>query len=245
VHNEEPPTRRWPHRLIAAIPGCIFSAVLVAIQIPAVRETIGAAKDAYRFINSTVPSLGTAAIWIGFVMLVAGIAGAWRSHRVLKEGTTKMVAVGSAVLVIAVGGLVAAVSTFDQHGSPLVSQHYEARVIKHHRRRHHHPPAAHTPSSSGTSPTGSAHSSPGTAPSTTPAPSSTPTPSSTPSPSATPAPTGSSGSASEDSGGNNNTITVEKNNHQTGTSGNATGENATSGEVTNENNEGPVNITIG
>jgi hypothetical protein len=230
------------HRLIAAISGCLFSAVFVSVQIPAVRETVGAAKTLYGFIDSTVPSLGVGAIWIGFVLLLVGAACAWQMHRVLKEGTPKMVAVGSAMLVMAVGGLVAVVSTLNQH-SPLAAppEHYVAGVTsKHHRnsRRHHSSHHATTrPSSSGSKPAPTASPTP-SAPTSPP---STNTPSATPTPSSSPAPSNSSSG----SGGDNNTITVNKNNHQIATSGSATGENASSGEAKTENNEGPVNITIG
>jgi hypothetical protein len=229
-------TRRWPLRLLAAVPGLLVSAIVVATEIPAVREAIGIASTIYRFINSTVPSFGVAAIWVGFALFVGGAAAAWWFHRSIKEETIKVMAVGSAVLAVALGGLVAVVSTFNQHGLPTAGHNYTAAVTKHHHASHHrrhHRPAAHTPSSGGSkpaSPASSTPSSPPTTPSTTPAPSSAPAP---------------AGSASGDSGGNNNTITVEKDNHQEATTGTAEGSGATSGPATNNNNEGPVNITVG
>jgi hypothetical protein len=236
MQNQEPPQRRWSRRLIVATSGCLFSAVFVAIQIPAVREAVGAAKTIYRFINSTVPSLGVAAIWIGFVLVVGGVVAAWRFHRVLKEGTTKMVAVGSAVLVMAVGGLVAVVSTLSQPGPPssTAPPSYVASVGRHHRspRHHHHHTPANRPSSGGSKATGT----PSPAP---------PNPTPAPAPAPSPQPSGGGSSSSGGSGGNGNNVTVNKNHSQTATSGNAEGPGATSGPATNNNNEGPVNISIG
>lgn len=236
MQTQEHSTRRWPLRLLATAPGCLISAIFVATQIPAVREAIGIIQTIYRFINSTVPSFGVAAIWVGFVLLVGGAVAAWWFHRSIKEETVKMMAVGSAVLAVALGGLVAIVATFNQHSPSTASRSYTAIVTKHHpaaRHRRRRRPVSHAPSSGGSkpaAPAGSTSSAPAATPSTTPAPSSAPAP---------------AGSASGDSGGNNNKITVEKDNHQEATSGNAEGSNATSGSATNNNNEGPVNITIG
>jgi hypothetical protein len=240
VPNQEHPKRRWPLRLIAAAPGCLFSAIFVAIQIPAVREAVGIAKATYRFINSTVPSLGVAAIWIGFVLIVSGVVAAWRFHRALKEGTIKMMAVGSAVLAVALGGLVAAVSTLNPPSAATSS--YEANTGSHHRRprphHHHHPTPAKHSSSGGSKAT---RTPPPASPSSTP----TPTPTPAPAPAPNPPPSGGGSSSSSGSGGNSNNVTVNKKNEQTATSGNAEGPGATSGPATNNNNEGPTNISIG
>jgi hypothetical protein len=236
VQTQEQSARRWPLRLIAAAPSCLVSAIFVATQIPAVREAIGITKTIYRFINSTVPSLGIAAIWAGFALLVGGVVAAWWFRRSIKEDTAKMMAVGSAVLAVALGGLVAVVSTLNQPSVPAAGTYHAETPTTHHRVVHHHHrrrPDSHRPPSGGTKPASSTGSTPSIPASTPP---------STPAPSSSPAP---AGSASGDSGGNNNTVTVEKNNHQTATSGNATGENAKSGEAKNENNEGPVIVTIG
>jgi hypothetical protein len=227
VHDqEETPTRRGPRRILAAVSGCLFSAVVVSVQIPAVREAIGAAKTLYRFTNAIVPSLGVGAIWIGFALLLVGVGSAWRLHRMLKEGTAKTVAVGAAVIVMAFGGLMAVVSTFSQRGTVIAPEVAVAKVVtKHHKktpRRHHH--TTSRPSSSGSKP----------------APTPTSTPSATPPPSSSPAPSNSSSG----SGGNGNIVTLNKNNHQTAESGDVTG-GGTSGEAKNENNEGPVSINIG
>lgn len=240
MQNQEPPTRRWPFRLIAAAPGCLVSAIFVATQIPAVREAIGIAKTTYGFINSTVPSLGVAAIWIGFVLLVGGVVATWWSHRSIKDATTKMMAVGSAVLAVALGVLVAVVSTFNHPGAPstTIPPTYLGSIVTHHhqspRRYHHHTPAHH-PSTGGSKPAGTATPSP--APSTPSVPAPAPAPS--------PPSGGGSSSSSGGTGGNGATVTVNKNNHQEATSGAAEGSGATSGPATNNNNEGPVSISVG
>lgn len=234
MQTQEHPKRRWPLRLIAAAPSCLISAILVAAQIPAVREAIGVAKTIYRFVNSTIPSFGVGAIWLGFVLLVAGVTAAWWFRRSLKDETTRMMAVGSAVLVVALGALVAVVSTLNQPGSlGPKSPRYEANAGKHHRSTRHHRrrTPARRPSNNGNNTTSTP----------TPAPAPTPTPTPTPSPPAS----GGGSSSSGGSGGNGNTVTIEKNNHQEATTGNAEGPGATSGPATNNNNEGPVNISIG
>lgn len=218
--------------------GELFSAIFVAIQIPAVREAVGIAKTTYRFISSTVPSFGVAAIWIGFVLIVGGVVAAWRFHRAFKEGTIKMMAVGSAVLVVALGGLVAAVSTLNQPSAATSS--YEANTGSQHRshRHHHHPTPAKHSSSGGSKTTG--------APPPTPVPpNSTPTPTPSPAPAPNPPPSGGGSSSSGGSSGNGNSVIVSKHKEQTATSGNAEGPGATSGPATNNDNEGPTNISIG
>jgi hypothetical protein len=243
VPTHEHSNRRWPFRLIMAIGGCLFSAIFVATQIPAVRETVGIAKTIYGFINSTVPSLGVAAIWIGFVLIGGGVIAAWQFHRTLQDGTIKMMAVGSAVLAVALGGLVAAISTLNQPSA--ATSNYTASTGIHHRstrRRHrHHPTPAKHSSSGGSKAT--------TAPSPAPT-NSTPAPASqnpTPAPAPSPPPSGGGSSASGGSGsnGNDNKVTVTKSNEQTATTGNAEGTDATSGPATNTNNEAPTNISIG
>ncbi len=238
--THEHPKRRWPLRLIAAAPGCLFSAIFVATQIPAVREAFGIAKTTYEFLNSTVPSLGVAAIWIGFLLIVGGVIAAWRFYRTLKEGTIKMMAVGSAVLAVALGGLVAAISTLNQPSAG--TSGYTANAGKHHsthhQRQHHHPPPAKHSSSGGSKATAA----PSPAPTnSTP----TPAPAPAPAPASSPSPSGGGSSSSSGSGGNGNKVTVTKSNEQTATSGNAEGTNATSGPATNTNNEAPTNISIG
>lgn len=234
--NQEHLKRRWPLRLIAAAPGCLVSAIFVAIQIPAVREAIGIAKTIYGFINSTVPSLGVAGIWIGFVLVVGGVIAAWRLHRTLKEGTTKTAAVGSAVLAVVLGSLVAVISTLSQPGqsSSTTPPSYEASIGRHHRSpRHHHHALTKRPSSGGSKARGTPSPAP---PNPTSAPAPTPAPS--------PQPSGGGSSSSGGSGGNGNNVTVNKTNTPTVTSGDATGPNATSGPATSNNNEA-VNISIG
>jgi hypothetical protein len=231
VPTQEHQKRRWPLRLIEAAPSCLFSAIFVAVQIPAVREAIGIANTINRFINSTVPSLGMAANWLGFALIVGGVVATWQAHRKLKDGTTKMTAEGSAVLTIALGVLVAVVSTFNHPAPPNKPPgSYEARVAKHRRtaRRHRHHAPAHHPSSSGTS----TPSSPSPAPT-----SSTPTPAPSSPPSA-------GGSSTTSGGGGGNTVTINKSTEQNATTGNAEGPGATSGPATNNNNES-TNISIG
>lgn len=234
-------SRRLSRRWIATTTGFLASAVFVAVQLPAAREAVGAAKATYGFVASAAPSLGVAGIWLGFALLLAGAVGAWQLGLLLKEGTTKMMAVGSAVLVMAVGGLIAVEATLGRHGASTGGS-YEAKAApthhasKHRRRsrRYVHRPTqgGSNPSSTATSPSGklTPPSAPPASASTAPAPSSPPP---------------SSGSSSSGSGGNGNTVTVNKNNHQEASSGNASGEKAQSGAATNNNNEAPVNISIG
>jgi hypothetical protein len=245
-------TTRWSRRLIAATGSCLVSAIIVATQIPQIRDTVGIAQMAYGFIHSTVPSLGVAAIWIGLTMMLAGAAAMRRLYRVRANGAGRTAAVGAAVLVVAVGGLVAIESSFDRSTTQTPSTSYVALTTKHHRspRRRPRRPVYHSPkggrrSSSPASPATAAPSTPAAPPTTTsPAPATT-----TPAPTTTtPAPPtsneGSRGSSSSGSGGNGNNVTVNKNNTQTTSSGSATGEGARSGEAKSENNEGPVNVNI-
>jgi hypothetical protein len=232
VQAKRHPTRRWPRRLIAAIASCLVGAIIAAGQIPAVRETIGIAKTVYCFIDATVPSLGVAALWLSFLLLVGGVlAGRW-FRRSIKEEATRRTAVGSAVIAVALGGVLAVVATVNQ---PVLSPErtpppYEAKVGKHHwshGRHHHRDTAARSGGSKTTStplPAPRTDSAPALAPSSAPS---------------------ASSSSSGGSGGNGNTITLNKNNHQKATSGSAEGSGATSGPATNNNNEGPVNIAIG
>lgn len=252
-------TTRWSRRLIAATGSCLVSAIIVAIQIPQIRDTLGIAQTAYGFIHSTVPSLGVAATWIGFALMLAGVTAIRHLYRVRANDAGRTAAVGTAVLVVAIGGLVAVESSFDRSTTQIPSTNDVALgTTKPHRhpRRRPRRPVYHSPkggrrSSSSASPTPGAPSTPTTPPTTTsPTPATTATSPTTTTPAPSPPPTkpnegSGGGSSSSGSGGNNNTVTVNKNNSQNAGSGNATGENARSGEAKNENNEGPVNISIG
>jgi hypothetical protein len=256
VKNAHDTTRRF-RRLIAAAGSCLVSAIIVATQIPQIRDTVGITQTAYGFIHSTVPSIGVAAVWIGFALMLAGAAGMRQLYRVRANDAGRRVAVGAAVLVVAVGGLVAIESSFEQSTARVPGTNDVAQVIvKDHRspRRRPRRPADHSPkgghrSNPPASPTTVAPSTPTASPTTaSPTSATAPAPTTTtPAPSPPPAKpnNGSSGSSSSGSGGNNNTVTVNKNNNQEASSGNATGENARSGEAKNENNEGPVSISIG
>jgi hypothetical protein len=228
VQPQQHHPRRWMRRLITAVSACLFSAVVVAIQIPAARDAIGIAKTIYHFTDSTVPSLGVAAVWIGVVLLVGGAATAIWLHRILREGTGQTIAVGSAGLAVMLGLLIAVVSSLNQPTPIRGPSSYTASVTKHHKtthRRHHN-----RKHSSPTSPK------PAVAPAPAPAPAN---------PAPSPAPSSGASSSSGGSGGNGNTVTVNKNTHQSVETGKAEGPNATSGSGTNNNTEGPVNISIG
>jgi hypothetical protein len=202
------------------VPGLAFNAVVVAIQIPEVRETVGVAQTTYHFIHSTAPSLGVAAIWLGFVLLLAGAAGTWRAHHTLAEGTAKTVAVGSAVLAMALGVLVAVEGSLNQPSRLTTPGTYTAKVPSRHSTAHHrrHRP---TPKKHGNPP-------------------STPSAPSAPAPgSIAPESTPPSAPSSESGGGPN--VHVEQNIHQEVKSGNASGPNAHSGDAKAESNN-PVTI---
>jgi hypothetical protein len=249
VKNNHDTTRR-SRRLIAAAGSCLVSAIIVATQIPQIRDTVGIAQTAYGFIHSTVPSLGVAATWIGIALMLAGAAVMRCLYRVRANDAARTAAAGVAVLVVALGGLVAIESSLDRSTTQTPSTNYVALgSTKHHRspRRRPRRPVYHSPkdgrrSSSPASPATAAPSTPAAPPTTTsPAPATT-----TPAPTTTtpaPPPTSNEGSSGSSSGNNNN-VTVNKNNTQTTSSGNATGEGARSGEAKSENNEGPVNVNI-
>jgi hypothetical protein len=234
--RNDPPTRRWPRRLIATLTGCLLSAVAVAVQIPAVREAIGIANSIYRLIDSTVPSLGVASLWIGFGLIVGGVVATWRSQRI-NGSMTKMMTEGSAVLTAALGVLVALVGSFNQP----TSLHVTPPTGKHHHTTHHHRHPAPAKHSSGGSST--AGGSPHTTTTTTPTSTSAPAPAPAPAPSPSPSPS-SGGSSSTSGGGGGNTVTINKSTNQTSETGNAEGPNATSGPATDNNNES-TNISIG
>jgi hypothetical protein len=227
VRRQDHPHRRWPLRLVAAIPSCLVSAILVAAQIPAVREAVGIANSVYRLTNSTIPTLGIAAIWVGFLLIVGGVIATWQSHRAIKDGTTRQLAEGSGVLATALGCLVAVIVTLGQAPvAKIAAPEYEANVPKHHRRAHHRHHAQH--SSTGN---GAAKAPAPAAGKAAPAPASSPQPSP-------------SGGSSTSGGGGGNTVTLNKTTNLTSTTGNADGPGATSGPATNNNSES-TNISIG
>lgn len=214
------PSARRLFRLVAIIGGWIASVVAVATHFTTPSEALEFAETVYRFVNSTIPTLGVAGIWLGFLVLVGGVTAAWSYSRSRHE--KKTMAVGSAVLVMVLGGFIATVASLDQPIPKPTPAEAKANPTGKH---HHHKGKRHKPSKPSGQP-----GSPTPAPTTAP-PASAPTPASPP-----------SGGSSTSGGGGGNKVTIIEKNEQNARSGDATGASAKSGEATNNNSK---NISIG
>jgi len=231
MQNPNDPQRHVLRRWTTCAVGLIGSAVVVASQFPAVRDSLGIARKLIKSIESFAPTLGVAGIWGGFIAMVVGATLAWRSWRSPIVGVSRQVAVGSSVLAIALGGLVAGLASLGLPGATgstaIASTPTHHKTPRHRRHKRHHQHVAHlapkAPASVPAVPTTSGMNAP------------------TPSPTTQSAPTSSSAAGS---GGNDNKVTVTQSNHQEASTGPASGDHAESGDATNISSGGGVSISF-